>query len=527
MSDAKDVKYGDEALKELGHGVDIAYEVVSCTLGASYKQTLLQQSFGSPKSSNSGHAILKELDLEQPFENMGVALMKGLASKMYDECGDGTTTSLVLARSLFRESIRQITAGSNPVLLKRNIDEAVQVVCSSIEKQKIQITDENQYYDVALAAASGDEEAAKIIADALKKVGKDGVITIEEGKSVETSIVSEEGMKYERGYVSPYFVTDSEKLHVELERPRIFVTDKKITSIQDLLPILQTMATSSTPLLIIADDFENEVLSTLIVNKLRGTLKISASKAPGFGDRKKAMLEDIAILTGSTLVTDDLGHDIKNVDLSFLGSAEKILMTKDHTTIVGGGGSEKAIQARIHQLEGEIERGASKYDKEKIQERKAKLQAGVGVIRVGGATEATLQEKKRRIESALNATLTAIQEGVVVGGLAAYIHAASSIESSVAGDKGVAFAIVKKALEAPIRKLLENAGEGDSSLIIDTIAKARYPMGYNTKTKQIEDFVKSGILDPAKTMTLALKLAASTAGVLMTTEAMIASTDAT
>jgi chaperonin GroEL len=527
MSDAKDVKYGDEALKELQNGVNIAYEVVSCTLGASYKQTLLQQSFGSPKSSNSGHAILKEIELDHPFENMGMSLMKGLASKMHDECGDGTTTALILARAIFKESVRQITAGSNPVLLKRNIDEAVQIVIDAIQKHKIQITNENQYYDVALAAASGDEEIAKIIADALREVGKDGVITVEEGKSVETTIISEEGMKYERGYVSPYFITDSEKLEIDLERPKIFITDKKITSIQELLPILQGVAASSTPLLLIADDFENEVLSTLIVNKLRGTLKISASKAPGFGDRKKAMLEDIAILTGSTLVTEDLGHDMKNIDLSFLGSAEKILMTKDHTTIVGGKGTEEAIQNRIHQIEAEITTTTSKYEKEKLEERKAKLHAGVGVIRVGGLTEAALQEKKRRVESALNATLIAIQQGVVIGGLGSYIHAASSMKTPIAADKAVAFAIVKKALEAPIRKLLENAGEADPSLIIDTIVKAKYPMGYNTKTKQIEDFIKTGILDPASTTTLALKLAASTAGVLMTTEAMIASSDAT
>lgn len=522
MSNAKDVKYGDEALKELQNGVDIAYEVVAATLGASYKQTLLEQSYGSPKSSNSGHSILKELDLEEPFENMGVSLIKGLASKMHDECGDGTTTAIVLARALFKESVRQITAGANPVLLKRNIDEAVKIVVEQIEKSKIQIENENQYYDIALAAASGDEEVAKIISDALKTIGKDGVITVEEGKSVDTSLVSEEGMKVDRGYVSPYFVTDSDKLQVEMESARVFITDKKISSIQELLPILQGVASSATSLLLIADDFENEVLSTLIVNKLRGTLKISAAKAPGFGDRKKAILADLAVLTGATLVTEDLGHDMKNVDFSFLGGAEKILMTKDHTTIVGGKGSEKEIENRIKLIEAELAASTSKYDKEKLQERKAKLQAGVGVIRVGAATEAAMQEKKRRVESALSATLTAIQEGVVVGGLSAYIHAASSLEQKMTSDQAIGMTIVKKALEAPIRKLLENGGEHDSSLIIDQISKGSYPMGYNVKTKKLEDFIKTGILDPAKTVILALKLAASTAGVLMTTEAMIA-----
>ncbi|MBM3201065.1 MAG: molecular chaperone GroEL [Chlamydiae bacterium] len=526
MSDAKDVKYGDEALKELLQGVDVAYEVVACTLGASYKQTLLQQSFGSPKSSNSGHAILKELELQEPFENMGALLMKGLASKMHDESGDGTTTAVVLSRALFRESVRLVTSGTNPVILKRAIDQVVTLVTDHMAAHKLPVTSEEKYYDVALAAASGDEEVAKIIASALEKVGKDGVITVEEGKSVESVIVCEEGMKVDRGYVSPYFVTDSDKLHAELSEPKILITDKKISSIQELLPALQMAATSATPILLIADDFENEVLSTLIVNRLRGTLKIAAAKAPGFGDQKKKLLEDLAILTNSTLITEDLGHDMKNISLEFLGSAERVVLTKDSMTIVGGKGEKEQIAARIKQLELELKDISSKYDREKLQTRKAKLQAGVGVIRVGAATESALQEKKRRIEGALNATLTAIQEGVVIGGLAAYIHAVKALDHNISPELSMAWGVVKKALEAPIRKLLDNAGELDPALIIDTIGKSSYPHGYNVKTKKIEDFIKSGILDPAKTMILALKLAASTAGVLMTTEAIVATSEA-
>lgn len=525
MSDAKDVKYGDEALKELARGVDVGYEVVACTLGASYKQTLVEQSFGSPKSSNSGHAILKELELQQPFENMGISLIKGLASKMHEECGDGTTTAVILAKALFKESAKLITAGANPVLLKRSIDEAVSLVTEELEKNKISITDDSQYYDIALAAASGHEEVAKIIADALKKIGPTGVITVEEGKSVETTFTSEEGMKIDRGYVSPYFVTDSDKLQVEMENPQIFITDKKISSIQELLPLLQSAAASGSPILIIADDFENEVLSTLIVNKLRGTLKVAAAKAPGFGDQKKRLLEDLAILSGATLLTEDLGHDMKNVSSEFLGHADKILMTKDHMTIVGGKGTREVIQSRVKQLEAEIGLATSKYDKDKLQERKAKLQAGVGVIHVGAVTEAAMQEKKRLVESALNATLTAVQEGVVIGGLAAYIHVSALLDTKMSNDKTGAWGIVKKALQAPIRKLLENGGETDPSLIIDTLTKSGYPTGYHVKKKTVEDFVKAGILDPAKTIVLALKLAASTAGVLMTTEAMVAASE--
>lgn len=518
---AKEIRFSEDARRAMLRGVDALADAVKVTLGPKGRNVVLEKKFGSPLITNDGVTIAKEIELENPFENMGAKLVAEVASKTNDIAGDGTTTATVLAQALIREGLKNVTAGANPMGIRKGIEKAVQVAVKELKKIAKPIEGKESIAQVA-AISSGDEEVGKIIAEAMERVGNDGVITIEESKGFTTELEVVEGMQFDRGYVSPYMVTDSEKMEAVLENPYILITDKKISSIQDVLPVLEQVVQQGKPLLIIAEDVEGEALATLVVNKLRGTFNAVAVKAPGFGDRRKAMLQDIAILTNGTVITEDLGLDLKSADTSHLGRAGKVVVTKDNTTIVEGAGDKEKIEARINQIKAQIEETTSDFDKEKLQERLAKLAGGVAVLKVGAATETEMKEKKLRIEDALNSTRAAVEEGIVAGGGTALIRVIPAVEAIEAdGDEKTGINIVLRALEEPLRQIAANAGL-EGSVIVERLKREEEGIGYNAATDEWVNMIEAGIVDPAKVTRSALQHAASVAAMFLTTEAVIA-----
>ncbi len=520
MSTPKELIFEEEARNKLREGIDQLAEVVGVTLGPKGRNVGLQSSWGAPTITNDGNSIVKDIELKDQYANMGVSLGKEIASKMKEKCGDGTTSSILLLRALVQNGVKNIASGASPINLKRGMDKALEAIVQELEKASIEIKSEKETLNIAVASASGNEAIGTMIANAVKKVGKAGVITIEEGKGTEDTIEMVEGMQFDRGYISAYFCTNPETMTVEMSEAKLLITDKKISSVQEILPILQSVASTATELLIIAEDIDGDALSTLVVNKLRGTLKVCAVKAPGFGDRRKAMLEDIAILTGGTVVSEETGTSLKDATVAVLGSAEKILVNKEKATIVGGRGNSKQIQARIKQIEAEIAKTTSSYDKEKLEERKAKLSGGVAVVRVGAATEPEMKQKKQVFEDSLNSTRAAIEEGIVVGGGCALLRASKSTSLSLSGDEAIGAQIVLKACEAPFKQIVSNTGF-DSSVLLGEVLAAGSHFGFNAMSEKIEDLLKTGIVDPAKVVKNALRLAVSTAGVVLLSEALI------
>ncbi len=518
---AKQMMYEAEARHKILTGVEKLSRAVATTLGPCGRNVILDKKFGSPAITKDGVSVAKEIELPCPFENMGAQMVREVASKTSDVAGDGTTTATLLAESIYREGLKNVTAGANPMALKRGIDKATKAVVEAIAKQSKRVKDPAEVAQVATISANGESEIGDIIAEAMDKVGKDGTITVEEAKTLETTLDVVEGMQFDKGYLSPYFVTSPEDMECVLENPYILIFEKKISNLNDMLPLLQNVSKSGKPLLIIAEDVEGEALATLVVNKLRGTLQVAAVKAPGFGDRRKAMLEDIAELTGGKMLSEDLGIKLENVELADLGSAKKITITKDDTTIVEGAGKTKAIQARVALIKKQIEETSSDYDREKLQERLAKLAGGVAVIKVGAATEAAMKEKKDRVDDALHATRAAVEEGIVAGGGVALLRcqkAAKSVEAT--GDEAIGVNIIVKALETPLRQLVENSGQ-EAALIVENVKNGKASYGYNVATGEYTDLIKAGVLDPAKVTRSALQNASSIAGLLLTTECMV------
>ncbi len=520
MSTAKELIFEEEARNKLREGIDQLADVVGVTLGPKGRNVGLQASWGAPTITNDGNSIVKDIELKDQYANMGVSLGKEVASKMKEKCGDGTTSSILLLRALVQNGVKNIASGASPISLKRGMDKAMEAIIQELEKIAIGIKNEKETQNIAVASASGNEAIGAMICNAVQKVGKAGVITIEEGKGTEDTIEMVEGMQFERGYISAYFCTNAEAMNVEMREAKLLITDKKITSVQEILPILQAVASTATELLIIAEDIEGDALSTLVVNKLRGTLKVCAVKAPGFGDRRKAMLEDIAILTGGTLLSEETGNTLKDATAEVLGSAEKVLVDKEKTTIVGGRGSHKQIQARIKQIDAEIAKATSSYDKEKLEERKAKLSGGVAVIRVGAATEPEMKQKKQTFEDSLNSTRAAIEEGIVVGGGCALLRASKSAALKLSDEEAIGAQIVFKACEAPFKQIVSNTGF-DSSVLLDEVLASGAHFGFNAMTEKVEDLLKAGIVDPAKVVKNAIRYAVSTAGVVLLSEALI------
>ena len=520
---AKQLSFDADARQALKRGVDALADAVRITMGPKGRCVVLDKKFGSPTFTLDGVTVAKEIELEDNFENMGAQMIKEAASKTSDVAGDGTTTATVLSQAIFAEGLRNVTAGANPMDLKRGIDKAVSGVVNAIADMSKAVEGRKEIAETATVSAHGDSTIGDLIADAMEKVGKDGVITVEEAKSMETSLDVVEGMQFDRGYLSPYFVTDSESMEAVLEDTRILIHDKKISAVKDIYPVVEKIAQSGAPLLIIAEDIEGEALALLVVNKLRGTLKVAAVKAPGFGDRRKAMLEDISILTGGTVISEDAGFKLENVTVGDLGSAKRVNIDKDNTTIVEGAGGTDAIQGRINQIRAQIEETTSDYDREKLQERLAKLAGGVAVINVGAATETEMKEKKARVEDALNNAKAAIEEGVVPGGGVTFIRALSSLDQDLGmeGDEAVGANIVRKALEAPVRQLADNAGL-EGSIILQKIRENEGGFGYNFETDTYGDMSATGVIEPAKVSRVALQHAASIAGLLLTTEALVA-----
>ena len=521
---AKEVKFSSDARNRMLKGVDILADAVKVTLGPKGRNVVIDKSFGAPRITKDGVTVAKEIELADKFENMGAQMVREVASKTNDIAGDGTTTATVLAQSIVREGAKAVAAGMNPMDLKRGIDMAVEKVVADLEKRSKKIKTSEEVAQVGTISANGEREIGDFIAQAMEKVGNEGVITVEEAKSLHTELDVVEGMQFDRGYLSPYFVTNPEKMLVELDDPYILLHEKKLSNLQAMLPVLEAVVQSSRPLLIIAEDIEGEALATLVVNKLRGGLKVAAVKAPGFGDRRKAMLEDIAILTGGQVVSEDLGIKLENVTLDMLGAAKKISIDKDNTTIVEGGGAKGDIKARCGQIRGQIEETSSDYDKEKLQERLAKLAGGVAVIRVGGATEVEVKERKDRVDDAMNATRAAVEEGIVVGGGAALLRAIASLDKVTPDndDQKVGVSIVRRALQSPIRQIAENAGE-DGSIVAGKVAESKdQSFGFDAQSGTYVDMFKAGIIDPVKVVRVALQDAASIAGLLITTEAMVA-----
>ena len=520
---AKDVKFSDDARSRMVNGVNVLANAVKVTLGPKGRNVVLDKSFGAPTVTKDGVSVAKEIELEDKFENMGVQMVKEVASQTSDIAGDGTTTATVLAQAIVREGMKAVAAGMNPMDLKRGIDKAVAGAVEVLQKNSTPCTDSKAIAQVGTISANSDESVGTIIADAMEKVGKEGVITVEEGTSLDNELEVVEGMQFDRGYLSPYFVTDQSAMSAELDDPMVLLFDKKISNIRELLPILEAVAKASKPLLIIAEDIEGEALATLVVNSMRGIVKVCAVKAPGFGDRRKAMLQDIAVLTGGQVISEEVGLSLEKATLDDLGSAKKISVTKENTIIVDGSGSSDDIQGRITQIKAQIEESTSEYDKEKMQERLAKLAGGVAVIKVGAATEIEMKEKKARVEDALHSTRAAVEEGVVAGGGVALIRARASIDK-VKGDNNdqdVGVDIARRALEEPIRQIVNNAG-GEASVICNDVANGKGNYGYNAATGEYGDMIEMGILDPTKVTRSALQNAASVAGLLITTEAMIA-----
>jgi chaperonin GroEL len=518
----KEIKYSEKAREKMLKGVDTLADAVKVTLGPKGRNVLIQKSWGSPKTTKDGVTVAKEIELEDKFENMGAQMVKEVASKTSDVAGDGTTTATILAQSVYREGTKLVAAGSNPMAIKRGIDKAVGLVVEQLKKISKPTKEKSEIAQVGTVSANNDSTIGEIIAEAMEKVGKEGVITVEEAKSMETTLEIVEGMQFDRGYVSPYFVTDAEKMEVQLDEPYILLHEKKISNMKDLVPILEQIAKTGKPLLIVAEDVEGEALATLVVNKIRGTLKVAAVKAPGFGDRRKAMLEDIAVLTGGQVVSEDLGLKLENLTLKDLGTAKRITIDKDNTTIVDGGGTRKALEGRVKQIRVQIDETTSDYDREKLQERLAKLIGGVAVINVGAATEAEMKEKKDRVEDALNATRAAVEEGIVPGGGVAFIRAMSALEKAeFSGDEQLGVNLVKRALQEPVRQIANNAGF-EGSVVVQRVMGGSGNFGFNAEIGEYEDLIKAGILDPTKVTRFALQNAASVAGLLLTTEAMVA-----
>jgi len=520
---AKDVRFSSDAREKMLRGVDVLANAVKVTLGPKGRNVIIDKSFGAPRITKDGVTVAKEIELEDKFENMGAQMVREVASKTNDTAGDGTTTATVLAQAIVREGAKLVAAGMNPMDLKRGVDLAVSEAVKDIAKRSKKIKESSEVAQVGSIAANGDKSIGKMIADAMQKVGNEGVITVEEAKSLETELDVVEGMQFDRGYLSPYFITNAEKMLAELEDPYILIHEKKLSSLQPMLPVLEAVVQTGKPLLIIAEDIEGEALATLVVNKLRGGLKVAAVKAPGFGDRRKAMLEDIAILTGGTMIAEDLGIKLENVTVQMLGRAKRVRIEKENTTIINGVGAKKDIEGRISQIKAQIEETTSDYDKEKLQERLAKLAGGVAVIRVGGATEIEVKEKKDRVDDALNATRAAVEEGIVPGGGVALLRARIAVSKlrSENADEQAGIGIVLKALEAPIRQIAENAGS-EGSIVVGKITENKsQTFGFNAQTDEYVDMIEAGIVDPAKVVRTALQDAASVAGLLITTEAMI------
>jgi chaperonin GroEL len=518
----KEIKYSMEAREKMMQGVNILANTVKSTLGPRGRNVLLEKSFGSPKTTKDGVTVAKEIELEDKFENMGAQMVKEVASKTSDVAGDGTTTATILAQAIYREGSKMVAAGANPMAIKRGMDKAVDIVVEKLKKLSNPTRDKKEIAQVGTISANNDPTIGEIISEAMEKVGKEGVITVEEAKSMETTLEIVEGMQFDRGYLSPYFVTDAEKMEAHLEEPYLLLHEKKISAMKDMVPILEQIAKMGKPLVLIAEDVEGEALATLVVNKLRGTLQCAAVKAPGFGDRRKAMLEDIAILTGGQVISEDLGIKLENVTLNDLGTAKRVTIDKDNTTIVEGAGSRDALEGRVKQIRVQIEDTTSDYDREKLQERLAKLIGGVAVINVGAATEAELKEKKDRVEDALNSTRAAVEEGIVPGGGVVFIRALKELEKAkLGGDEQHGVDIVKRALEEPMRQIANNAGF-EGSVVVQRVKESEGSNGFNAETGQYEDLMKSGIIDATKVTRLALQNAASVAGLLLTTEAMVA-----
>ena len=520
----KDVKFEGDARARMLKGVDTLNDAVRVTLGPKGRNVVIDKAFGAPRITKDGVTVAKEIELEDKFENMGAQMVREVASKTNDEAGDGTTTATVLAASIVREGCKAVAAGMNPMDLKRGVDIAVDAVIEELRKKSKKVSSDAEVSQVGTISANGQTDIGDMISDAMQKVGKEGVITVEEAKSLATELEVVEGMQFDRGYISPYFVTNAEKMFAELEDPYILLHEKKLSGLQAMLPLLESIVQSSRPLLIIAEDVEGEALATLVVNKLRGGLKIAAVKAPGFGDRRKAMLEDIAILTGGQVVSEDLGIKLENVGLDMLGTAKKISITKEETTIVNGAGKKTDIQGRCSQIRAQIDETSSDYDREKLQERLAKLAGGVAVIRVGGATEVEVKEKRDRVEDAMNSTRAAVEEGIVAGGGTALLRAGKVLDglNPDNDDQRVGIEIVKKALQSPVRQIAENAGVEGSIVVGKLLEKKENNFGYNAASNAYEDLVKSGVIDPVKVVRTALRDAASVAGLLITTEAMVA-----
>ncbi|MDP2990237.1 MAG: chaperonin GroEL [Kiritimatiellota bacterium] len=522
MSDrGKQLKYDAEARQAILRGIEKLSRAVKVTLGPCGRNVILDKKFGSPTITKDGVTVAKEIELADPFENMGAQMVREVASKTSDVAGDGTTTATLLSEAIYREGLKNVTAGSDPMALKRGIDKAVSAVTDALAKQSKKVKEHTEICQVATISANGDKQIGEIIADAMDKVGKDGTVTVEEAKTIETTLDVVEGMQFDKGYLSPYFVTNAETMEVLLEDAYILIFEKKISSLQDLLPLLQNVAKAGKPLLIIAEEVEGEALATLVVNRLRGTLQACAVKAPGFGDRRKAMMEDIAILTGGKCITEDLGIKLENVKIEDLGRAKRVTVDKENTTIIEGGGKTAAIQGRVAQIRNEIEETTSDYDREKLQERLAKLAGGVAVINVGAATETEMKEKKARVEDALHATRAAVEEGVVAGGGVALLRCQSVLDKLEAkGDESIGVQIISRALESPIRQLVANAGI-DASIVVAEVKKSKGSMGYNVATAEYTDLIKDGVIDPTKVTRFAIQNAASIAGLLLTTECMV------
>jgi chaperonin GroEL len=518
---AKQIVFSEDARQRILRGVTKLAHAVVVTLGPKGRNVVLDKKFGSPTVTKDGVTVAKEIELEDPFENMGAQMVREVASKTSDVAGDGTTTATALAEAIYREGLKNVTAGANPMGLKRGIEKAVEKVVESLQKQSKKVKDKSEIKQVATISANGDQTIGEIIADAMDKVGKDGTITVEEAKSIETTLDVVEGMQFDKGYLSPYFVTKAEEMECILENAYLLINEKKVSSLKDMLPLLEKIAKVGRPLLVIAEEVEGEALATLVVNKLRGTLHVCAVKAPGFGDRRKSMLEDIAILTGGKCLSEDLGIKLENVSLDDLGQAKRIVVDKENTTIIEGAGKSSDIQGRINQIRRQIEETTSDYDKEKLQERLAKLAGGVAVINVGAATETEMKEKKARVEDALHATRAAVEEGIVAGGGVALIRSIKALDGlKLSGDEEIGVGIVRKSLEFPLRRLAENAGL-EGSVILNEVVARKGSEGYNFATDKYEDLIAAGVVDPTKVSRSALQNAASIAGLLLTTEALV------
>jgi len=519
---SKELKFRSKARESLLNGINALTDAVKVTLGPKGRNVILEKTFGSPTITKDGVTVAKEIELEDKFENMGAQMVKEVASKTSDVAGDGTTTATVLAQAIFFQGSKLVAAGHNPMGLKRGIDKAVAIVVAELEKMSKPTKDQKEISQVGKISANNDETIGNIIAEAMNKVGKEGVITVEEAKAMETTLEVVEGMQFDRGYISPYFVTDPERMEVVLEDPYFLIHEKKISNMKDLLPLLEQIAKMGRPLMIIAEDVEGEALATLVVNRLRGTLKVCAVKAPGFGDRRKAMMEDLAILTGGQVVAEDLGIKLENVSVNDLGTAKTVRIDKDNTTVVDGGGSRKDLEARVKQIRAQVEETTSDWDREKLQERLAKLIGGVAVINVGAATETEMKERKARVEDALNATRAAVEEGIVPGGGVALLRCISALEKvKLDGEEQLGVSVLKRALEEPIRQIANNAGH-EGSVVVERVKNEKGAQGFNAETEKYEDLTKAGVIDPTKVVRFALQNAASVASLLLTTEATVA-----